>query len=152
MIVKTFGSAIQGVNAITITIEVNVSSRGNKLFIVGLPDNAVKESERRIESTIQHMGLHMPRTRTVVNMAPADIRKAGAAYDLPIAIGIMAASAQLPFEQLSHYLMMGELSLDGTVLPIKGALPMAMQALKDGFGGFILPLQNAREAAMVKEL
>ena len=99
MIVKTFGSAIQGVNAITITIEVNVSSRGNKLFIVGLPDNAVKESERRIESTIQCMGLRMPRTRTVVNMAPADIRKAGAAYDLPIAIGIIAASGQLPWSQ-----------------------------------------------------
>ena len=152
MIVKTFGSAIQGVNAISITIEVNVSSQGNKLFIVGLPDNAVKESERRIESTIQCMGLRMPRTRTVVNMAPADIRKAGAAYDLPIAIGIIAASGQLPFTQLADYLMMGELSLDGTILPIKGALPMAMQARKDGFRGFILPLQNAREAAMVTEL
>jgi magnesium chelatase family protein len=152
MIVKTFGSAILGVNAISITIEVNVSARGNKLFIVGLPDNAVKESERRIESTIQCMGLRMPRTRTVVNMAPADIRKAGAAYDLPIAIGIMAASAQVPALHLEHYLMMGELSLDGTIQPIKGALPMAMQALKDGFRGFVLPRQNALEAAMVKGL
>ena len=152
MIVKTFGSAIQGVNAITITIEVNVSSQGNKLFIVGLPDNAVKESERRIESTIQCMGLRMPRTRTVVNMAPADIRKAGAAYDLPIAAGIMAASGQLPAEQLDRFLMMGELSLDGTIQPIKGALPMAIQAQQDGFQGCILPRQNAREAAMVRGL
>lgn len=152
MIVKTFGSAIQGVNAITITIEVNVSSQGNKLFIVGLPDNAVKESERRIESTIQCMGLRMPRTRTVVNMAPADIRKAGAAYDLPIATGIMAASGQIPATHLEAYLMMGELSLDGTIQPIKGALPMAMQAQKDGFKGCILPKQNAREAAMVNGL
>ncbi|NLR56557.1 YifB family Mg chelatase-like AAA ATPase [Chitinophaga polysaccharea] len=152
MIVKTFGSAIQGVNAITITIEVNVSSQGNKLFIVGLPDNAVKESERRIESTIQCMGLRMPRTRTVVNMAPADIRKAGAAYDLPIAAGIMAASGQLPAEQLDKFLIMGELSLDGTIQPIKGALPMAIQAQQDGFQGCILPRQNAREAAMVRGL
>jgi magnesium chelatase family protein len=152
MIVKTFGSAIHGVNAITITIEVNVSSQGNKLFIVGLPDNAVKESERRIESTIQYMGLRMPRTRTVVNMAPADIRKAGAAYDLPIAAGIMAASGQIPATHLETYLMMGELSLDGTIQPIKGALPMAMQAQKDGFRGCILPKQNALEAAMVHGL
>ncbi|SEW27850.1 YifB family Mg chelatase-like AAA ATPase [Chitinophaga arvensicola] len=152
MIVKTFGSAIQGVNAITITIEVNVSSKGNKLFIVGLPDNAVKESERRIESTIQCMGLRMPRTRTVVNMAPAAIRKAGAAYDLPIATGIMAASGQLSPLHLEHYLMMGELSLDGTIQPIKGALPIAMQAWQDGFKGFILPKQNALEAAMVSDL
>ncbi|PSL50015.1 magnesium chelatase family protein [Chitinophaga niastensis] len=152
MIVKTFGSAIQGVNAITITIEVNVSSQGNRLFIVGLPDNAVKESERRIESTIQSLGLHMPRTRTVVNMAPADIRKVGAAYDLPIAIGIIAASGNMAATSCAQYLMMGELSLDGTVLPVKGALPMAIQALKDGFKGFILPKQNAREAAMVKQL
>lgn len=152
MIVKTFGSAIQGVNAITITIEVNVSSQGNRLFIVGLPDNAVKESERRIESTIQCMGFRMPRTRTVVNMAPADIRKAGAAYDLPIAAGIMAASGQIPATYLEAYLMMGELSLDGTIQPIKGALPMAMQAQKDGFQGCILPKQNAQEAAMVNGL
>lgn len=152
MIVKTYGSAILGVNAISITIEVNVSSKGNKLFIVGLPDNAVKESERRIESTIQCMGLRMPRTRTVVNMAPAAIRKAGAAYDLPIAAGIIAASGQASPIHLEHYVMMGELSLDGTIQPIKGALPMAMQALKDGFRGFILPKQNALEAAMVSGL
>lgn len=152
MIVKTFGSAIQGVHAITITIEVNVSSKGNKLFIVGLPDNAVRESERRIESTIQCMGLRMPRTRTVVNMAPAAIRKAGAAYDLPIAAGILAASGQISPLHLERYLMMGELSLDGTIQPIKGALPMAMQARQDGFQGFILPKQNAMEAAMVNGL
>lgn len=152
MIVKTFGSAIQGVNAITITIEVNVSTQGNKLFIVGLPDNAVKESERRIESAINHLGIQMPRTRTVVNMAPADIRKAGAAYDLPIAMGILGAAGKASATSFSNYLMMGELSLDGTVLPIKGALPMAMQARQEGFRGFILPAVNAREAAMVDQL
>ncbi|MCW3463188.1 YifB family Mg chelatase-like AAA ATPase [Chitinophaga nivalis] len=152
MIVKTFGSAIQGVHAITITIEVNVSSQGNKLFIVGLPDNAVKESERRIESTIQYLGYRMPRTRTVVNMAPADIRKAGAAYDLPIAIGILCAAGYADATHCPRYVLMGELSLDGAVLPVKGALPMAIQAWQEGFTGFILPLQNAREAAMVKGL
>ncbi|HVI43616.1 MAG TPA: YifB family Mg chelatase-like AAA ATPase [Chitinophaga sp.] len=152
MIVKTYGSAIQGVDAITITIEVNVASQGNKLFIVGLPDNAVKESERRIESTINHLGLKMPRTRTVVNMAPADIRKAGAAYDLPIATGILCASGHVATNVLADHLIMGELSLDGTVLPIKGALAMAIQACREGFKGFVLPAQNAREAAMVKEM
>ncbi|CAL1516487.1 YifB family Mg chelatase-like AAA ATPase [Chitinophaga sp. MM2321] len=152
MIVKTFGSAIQGVDAITITIEVNVASQGNKLFIVGLPDNAVKESERRIESAINNLGYPMPRTRTVVNMAPADIRKAGAAYDLPIAVGMLGASGHVSATTFGDYLMMGELSLDGTLLPIKGALPMAIQARKEGFRGFIVPAQNAREAAMVSQL
>ncbi|NSL88629.1 YifB family Mg chelatase-like AAA ATPase [Chitinophaga solisilvae] len=152
MIVKTFGSAIQGVHAITITIEVNVASQGNRLFIVGLPDNAVKESERRIESTINSIGFQMPRTRTVVNMAPADIRKGGAAYDLPIALGILGASGKVVTTAFSGYLMMGELSLDGMVLPMRGALSMAMQAKQEGFRGFILPAQNASEAAMVNGL
>ncbi|MFY0252448.1 YifB family Mg chelatase-like AAA ATPase [Chitinophaga sp. 30R24] len=152
MIVKTYGSAIHGVHAITITIEVNVSSQGTRFYITGLPDNAVKESERRIESTIQYMGYRMPRTRTVVNMAPADIRKAGAAYDLPIAIGMLAASGQIPTGEPGRCLMMGELSLDGTLLPIKGALAIAMQAVKDGFRDFLLPVQNAQEAAMVSGL
>jgi magnesium chelatase family protein len=152
MIVKTFGSAICGVDALTITIEVNVSSRGNKFFIVGLPDNAVKESERRIESAIQHLGLKMPRTRTVVNMAPADLRKAGAAYDLPIAVCIMAAAGHIPHEELSDHVIMGELSLDGTVLPLKGALSMAIQAAAENFKAFILPATNAQEAAQVQQL
>ncbi|MBC9913530.1 YifB family Mg chelatase-like AAA ATPase [Chitinophaga varians] len=152
MIVKTFGSAIYGVDAITITIEVNVSPQGNRFYMVGLPDSAVKESERRIESAISHLGFRMPRTRTVVNMAPAAIRKAGAAYDLPIAIGILGASGKIPADTFDRYLLMGELSLDGSVLPIRGALSMAIQAQQEGFRGFILPAVNAREAAMVAQL
>jgi magnesium chelatase family protein len=152
MIVKTFGSAVQGVAAISITIEVNVFPKGTRFFIVGLPDNAVKESEKRIESTIISLGYRFPRFRTVVNMAPADIKKAGSAYDLPITLGIIAASGQMPGDALSQYTIMGELSLDGTIQPIKGALPIAIQARREGFKGLIVPLQNAREAAMVNEL
>lgn len=152
MIVKTYGSAISGVHAISITIEVNAADWGARFYLVGLPDNAVKESERRIESAIMSIGFRMPRMRTVVNMAPADIRKAGAAYDLPIALCILASSGQLPADTLPEYTIMGELSLDGSVLPVKGALPMAIQALQDGFKGMIVPRQNAREAAMVKGL
>lgn len=152
MIVKSFGSAIQGVEAISITIEVNVFPKGTRFFIVGLPDNAVKESEKRIESTIISLGYRFPRFRTVVNMAPADIKKGGSAYDLPITLGILAASGQIPAQALHQYTIMGELSLDGTIQPIKGALPMAIQAQREGFKGLIAPLQNAREAAMVNEL
>ncbi|MBC9930874.1 YifB family Mg chelatase-like AAA ATPase [Chitinophaga qingshengii] len=152
MIVKTFGSAIYGVDAITITIEVNVSSQGTRFYMVGLPDSAVKESERRIESAISHLGFRMPRTRTVVNMAPAAIRKAGAAYDLPIAIGILGASGKIPADSFDRYLLMGELSLDGSLLPIRGALSIAIQAQQEGFRGFILPTVNAHEAAMVAPL
>lgn len=152
MIVKTFGSAVQGVEAISIVIEINVAPKGTKFYIVGLPDNAVKESERRIESAITNLGYRFPRFRTVVNMAPADIRKAGSAYDLPIALCLIAASGQINGEQLQHYTIMGELSLDGTILPVRGALPMAIQARQEGFKGLILPAQNAREAAMVNNL
>jgi magnesium chelatase family protein len=151
MLVKTYGSAVFGVNALTITIEVNISA-GNKYFMVGLPDNAVKESLQRVESAINVSGFRMPRQKIVVNLAPADIRKEGSAYDLPIAIGILAASGQIPAEELEHYFIMGELSLDGTILPIKGALPIAIQAQEDGFKGFILPKQNVREAAIVEGL
>ncbi|HEY6082510.1 MAG TPA: YifB family Mg chelatase-like AAA ATPase [Chitinophagaceae bacterium] len=151
MLVKTFGSAVYGVEAITITIEVNVTA-GRKYFLVGLPDNAVKESWQRIESALKSSGYKMKRLRTVINMAPADIRKAGSAYDLPIAIGILAASDQIPGAGLARYVIMGELSLDGSVLPIKGALPIAIQARKEGFKGLIVPLQNAREAGMVNNL
>jgi magnesium chelatase family protein len=152
MIVKTFGSAVQGVEAISIVIEVNVAPKGTQFYIVGLPDSAVKESERRIESAITNIGFRFPRFRTVVNMAPANIRKAGSAYDLPIALGLIAASEQINADTLSQFTIMGELSLDGTVLPIRGALPIAIQARKEGFKGLIVPAQNAREAAMVNNL
>ncbi|MDB5019957.1 MAG: Mg chelatase, subunit ChlI [Pedobacter sp.] len=151
MLVKTFGSAVFGVDALTITIEVSIGG-GNKYHIVGLPDNAIKESLRRIESAIQTAGLRMPRQKIVVNLAPADIRKEGTAYDLPIAIAILAASGQLEDKDLDKYFIMGELSLDGGLQPIKGALPIAIQARSAGFKGFILPKGNSREAAIVSEL
>src|SRR5664279_2140324 len=152
MLVKTFGSAVYGVEAITITVEVNVSS-GKFTSIVGLADNAVKESLERMESAIKANGYHFPRTKVVVNLAPADIRKSGTAFDLPIAMGTLGASEQLQNpEKLTDYVIMGELSLDGTVRPIKGALPIAIQARKENFKGLILPKENAREAAMVNQL
>lgn len=151
MLVKTYGSAVVGVDAITITVEVNVD-RGMKFFMVGLPDNAVKESQHRIESALKNVGYKMPGKKVVVNMAPADIRKEGSAYDLTIATGILAASGQMNQEKVGDYLIMGELSLDGSLQPIKGALPIAIQARKDGFKGFILPKQNALEAAIVSDL
>lgn len=153
MLVKTFGSAVYGVDAITITVEVNVSGGDLKYFIVGLPDNAVKESLQRIESAIKTNKFSMPRTKLVVNMAPADIKKSGSAFDLPIAIGVLGASDQLDnIDTLKDYVMMGELSLDGTIQPIKGALPIAIQARKEGYKGLIVPQENAREAGMVNNL
>ena len=153
MLVKTFGSAVYGVDAITITVEVNVSSGDLKYYIVGLPDNAVKESLQRIESAIKNNKFFMPRTKLVINMAPADIKKSGSAFDLPIAIGVLGASDQLDnVDVLKDYVMMGELSLDGTIQPIKGALPIAIQARKEGYKGLIVPLENAREAGMVNNL
>ena len=152
MLVKTYGSAVYGVEALTITVEVNVTS-GQKFYMVGLPDNAVKESEQRIESTLKSIGHYMPRTKVIINLAPADIKKTGTAFDLPIALGIMGASEQLPnAERLSEYVIMGELSLDGNVQPIKGALPIAITARKEKFKGLILPKQNCREAGMVNNL
>jgi len=151
VLVKTFGSAVFGIQAITITVEVNIAA-GTKYFIVGLPDNAIKESYFRIESALKNSGYRMPRQQVVVNMAPADIRKEGSAYDLTIATAVLAASGQVESENLEKYLIMGELSLDGGLQPIKGALPIAIQARKDGFKGFILPKQNAREAAIVNDL
>jgi len=152
MLVKTFGSAVYGVEAINITIEVNVSM-GQKYTIVGLPDNAIRESLERTESAIKTNNYYMPRTKLVVNLAPADIRKTGSAFDLPIAIGILGASEQLEEpERLKDYVIMGELSLDGTVQSIKGALPIAIQARREGFKGLIVPLTNAREAGMVTNL
>ncbi len=153
MLVKTFGSAVYGVEAITITVEVNVNNQGQHYFIVGLPDNAVKESLQRVESAIKSNHYYMPRTKLVVNLAPADIKKTGSAFDLPIAIGTLAATEQLDNpEKLSRYVIMGELSLDGTIKSIKGALPIAIQALRENFDGLIVPAVNAREAAMVKNL
>ncbi len=152
MPVKTFGSAVYGVEAQTITVEVNIFSGKPAYFIVGLPDNAVKESMLRIESALSTNGLRMPRQKIVVNMAPADIRKEGSAYDLTIATGILAQTEQIPTDEIESYVIMGELSLDGQVQPIKGALPIAIQARAEKIKGFILPQQNAREAAIVSDI
>ena len=151
MLIKTYGSAVYGIEATTITIEVNITG-GTRYYIVGLPDNAVKESLQRVESALSAAGKRMPRQKIVVNLAPADIRKAGSAYDLAIAMGILAASRQLDAPAIGDFLLLGELSLDGGVQPIKGALPIAMQAVRDGFKGIILPHANAREAAAVAGL
>lgn len=152
MLVKVFGSAVYGVDALTITIEVDTPGGKPDYIIVGLPDSAVKESIERIISALKNSNLEKPRTRLVVNMAPADIKKAGASYDLPIAMGWLAATAQVPQDNLDKYVMMGELSLDGTLQPIKGALPIAIQARAEKFKGLILPKANAREAALVNNL
>jgi len=151
MLIKTFGSAVYGINATTITVEVNCDV-GTRFYLVGLPDNAVKESQQRLLAAFKNIGYKMPGRKIVVNMAPADIRKEGSAYDVTIAIGVLAASEQIPCEGLSDYIIMGEISLDGTILPIKGALPIAIQAAKEGFKGFFLPKENAREAAIVSDL
>ena len=151
MLVKLYGAALNGVDAIIVTIEVN-SSRGMNYTLVGLPDNAVKESHERIVSALNVNGFHLPQCQTVINMAPADIRKEGAAYDLPLAIGMLASSGGVLSGNLADYLMMGELSLDGTLQPIKGVLPIAIAARKRGFKGMIVPDQNAREAAVVNNL
>ncbi len=151
MLVKLFGAAVQGIDATIVTIEVN-SSRGIKFFLVGLPDSAVKESHERIVSALQVNGYKFPTCQIVVNMAPADIRKEGSSYDLPLAIGILAATGTISSDKLDRYLIIGELSLDGSLQPIKGALPIAITAREQGFEGFILPKQNAREAAVVNNL
>lgn len=151
MLVKTFGCALYGIDAILVTIEVNVE-KGIQYFLVGLPDNAVKESQQRIEAALTNIGYYFPHRKIIINMAPADIRKEGSAYDLPIAIGIMAASEQIDAERIGDYIIMGELSLDGTVNPIKGTLPIAIKAQQEGFKGLIVPKSNAREAAVVEGL
>lgn len=148
---KTFGSAVYGIEATTISVEVNISS-GTKYFIVGLPDKAVSESMLRIESAINNSGYRMPRQKIVVNLAPADIRKEGSSYDLAISVGILAESRQVETELLDKFLILGEISLSGDVLPIKGALPIAIQARKERFQGIIIPKANAREAAIVSDL
>jgi len=151
MLVKTYGAALYGIDALTITIEVNIS-KGINMHIVGLPDVAVKESQQRIHAALVNNSYKMPGRKTVINMAPANIRKEGSAYDLPIAIGILGASEQIKEEKLAKYMMMGELSLDGSLKPIKGALPIAIEAREQGFTGLILPTGNANEAAIVDKL
>lgn len=151
MLVKIFAAAVQGINATLITIEVNCS-KGIKFLVVGLPDASVKESQERMISALQFNGYKFPRKQIVINMSPADIRKEGSAYDLPLAIGVMAASEGLKTDKLPDYIMMGELSLDGTILPVKGVLPIAILAKESGFKGFILPEENAKEAAVVEGL
>ena len=151
MLVKVFGAAVQGIDATLITIEVN-STRGCMFYLVGLPDSAVKESHQRIISALQVNGYKVPTSNIVINMAPADIRKEGAAYDLPLAIGMLAASETISSEKLGRYLIMGELSLDGSIQPIKGVLPIAIKAREEKFDGMIIPQQNAREAAVVNDL
>src|SRR5512133_415107 len=151
MLVKTYGSAVHGIDATTITVETDVS-RGIKFNLVGLPDNAVKESQQRIDSALRFNGYKLPGKKVVINMAPADIRKEGSAYDLPIAIGILAASEQIVAPQLNKFMMMGELSLDGGLQTVKGILPIAIRAREEGFEGLIVPKQNAREAAVVDKL
>jgi magnesium chelatase family protein len=152
VLVKTFGSAVYGIKATTVTVEVSIIP-GVNFFLVGLPDNAVKESQHRITCALRANGHKWPGKQVVINMAPADIRKEGSAYDLPLAMGILAASEQIAgVEKLSEYLIMGELSLDGSLQPIKGALPIAIQAKEEGFKGFILPRHNVNEAAVVNGL
>ena len=151
MLVKLFGAALQGIDAIPITVEV-LAENGFQFIMVGLPDTAVKESAERVTSAITQSGFSYPRRKIVVNMAPADVKKEGAAYDLPIALGILAASEQMPSEALANYLIMGELSLDGSLLPVKGVLPMAIMARAMKFKGMIVPRENATEAAVVNNL
>ncbi len=156
MLVKTHTAAVHGVDALPIIVEVNaggkVAAGKQYYFLVGLPDNAVKEGQQRVESALKNMGYDMPRMKIVVNLAPADIRKEGSAYDLPIAMCILAGSKQIQATHLEEYMIIGELSLDGTLRPIKGALPIAVLAHKNKFKGLILPIANAREAGIVSGL
>lgn len=151
MLVKTFGSAVIGVHAETITIEVD-HSNGLNYHVVGLPDNAIREGFHRVNLAIRQSGFVFPGKKYVINLAPADIRKEGSAYDVPIAIGILASTEQVPWDILDEFVIMGELSLDGSVLPVRGALPMAIKARDEGFRCMILPLENAGEAAVVQGL
>ncbi len=151
MLTKVYGSAVFGVEATTITVEVNID-KGIGYHLVGLPDNAIKESNYRIAAALQNNGYKIPGKKITLNMAPADMRKEGSAYDLTLAVGILAASDQIKAENLNEYIIMGELSLDGSLQPIRGALPIAIKAQEEGFKKFLLPSQNAKEAAIVKDL
>lgn len=149
MLIQLYGSAVFGIDAQKITLEVNID-KGIGYHLVGLPDNAIKESNYRIAAALQNTGYKLPGKKITINMAPADVRKEGSAYDLPIALGILSASGQIKTSQIGEYIIMGEIALDGSIRAIKGALPIAIQTLKDGFKGFILPKENAQEAAIVK--
>ncbi|WP_375324599.1 YifB family Mg chelatase-like AAA ATPase [Flagellimonas sp. GZD32] len=151
MLIKVYGSAVFGIEATTIVVEVNID-KGIGYHLVGLPDNAIKESNYRIAAALQNNGYRIPGKKITINMAPADLRKEGSAYDLTLALGILAASNQINSENIQEYLIMGELSLDGSLQPIKGALPIAIKAREEGFTGFILPKENASEAAIVDGL
>jgi len=151
MLVKTYGCAVIGIHALMITVEVSID-QGIQFFMVGLPDNAVRESHQRIESALRHNGYRIPGKKIVINLAPADIRKEGSAYDLPIAIGILAASEMIRTDRLGKFMIMGELSLDGSLLPLRGALPISLEARKQGFRGLVLPALNAKEAAVVEDV
>ncbi|WP_447636948.1 YifB family Mg chelatase-like AAA ATPase [Flavobacterium microcysteis] len=151
MLVKVYGSAVFGVEATTITIEVNID-KGIGYHLVGLPDNAIKESSYRIAAALKNNGYQLPGKKITINMAPADLRKEGSAYDLTLAIGILVASGQLQSDETDRYIIMGELSLDGSLQPIRGALPIAIKAKEEGFKGFFLPKQNVKEAAIVSDL
>jgi magnesium chelatase family protein len=154
MIAKTFGSAVYGVDAKLIIIEVTIGTTISKVRIhmSGLPDSSVKESAHRVESAIKSIGYQMPRQNAIINLAPADIRKEGTSFDLPIAICILTASEQLVVPQLEDYMVMGEIALDGTLRAIKGVLPIAIEARNNGLKGLILPKENASEAAIVNNL
>jgi len=151
MLVRTFASAVNGIDAVTVTIEVNVS-RGVQFFLVGLPDSAVKESQHRIASALRALDYHWPGKQVVINMAPADIRKEGSSYDLPLALGILAADEKVLKDEIESFILMGELSLDGTLQPVKGVLPIALKARDEGFKGVIVPMKNVKEAAVVEGL
>src|SRR3989344_885754 len=151
MLIKTYGCAVYGINATKVTVEVNIST-GINFFLVGLPDNVVKESQQRIVAALKNTGYKMPGNTITVNMAPADIRKEGSAYDLTIAVGILAASGQINSVEVPEYVIMGELSLDGELRPVRGVLPIAINAKEEGFKGVILPKQNTAEAAVVEGL
>lgn len=151
MLVKTYAAALQGINAITVTVE-TVLQPGVMFCIVGLPDTSVKESQERVRAAITQSGFKLPRLSTVINLAPADVRKEGSAYDLPIAVSLLVGSGLITAPELDKYMIMGELSLDGSVMPVKGVLPMAIEARARGFKGIIVPSANATEAAVVNRL
>ena len=149
MLIKTFSSSVHGISALKISIEVHIT-QGIRFFIVGLADHAIRESQQRIESALTTNGFEWPRFRVVINLSPADIRKEGTHYDLPLAIGILAASQQVSVSRLADYLILGELSLDGNVVPVKGVLPMVLLAREEGFSGVIVPRGNEAEASVVE--
>ena len=151
MLVKVYGSAVFGVEATTITVEVHMD-KGIGYHLVGLPDNAIKESSYRIAAALKNNGYSLPGKKITINMAPADLRKEGSAYDLPLAMGILVASDQIKAPEIERYIIMGELSLDGSLQPIRGALPIAIKAKEEGYKGFFLPIQNVKEAAIVEGL